>query len=124
MADWPLLIRAYRKEHGLKQTVLAYMLNVDQTTVSRWERGKDRPSVVIQKRLRDLFCSEQDAALSAVSRTVRFAPGRAAIMLPGTRIVEISDGYFDLFQAGRSDLRGGLMRHFVAMISISSIWCR
>ncbi len=55
MSDWTILLKSYRREKGLKQEALAYMLNVDQTTISRWERGKDNPSLAIEKRLRDLY---------------------------------------------------------------------
>ncbi|MEH6473581.1 MAG: helix-turn-helix transcriptional regulator [Halopseudomonas sp.] len=113
MSDWPLLIRTYRKDNGLKQDVLAYMLNVDQTTISRWERGKDTPSIAIQKRLRDLFLTHEDSGLTAATRLVRFSLGRAALTIPGTKIIEVSDAYAERFKTERSTLKGGLMRHFL-----------
>jgi DNA-binding XRE family transcriptional regulator len=113
MSDWPFLIQTYRKDNGLKQDALAYLLSVDQTTISRWERGKDTPSLAIQKRLRDLFLTKEDSALVAATRMVRSAFGRATITIPGTKIIEVSDGYAERFRSSRTDMKGALMRHFV-----------
>ncbi|MCP3871206.1 MAG: helix-turn-helix domain-containing protein [Gammaproteobacteria bacterium] len=113
MSDWPVLLRSYRREKGLKQEALAYMLNVDQTTISRWERGKDNPSLAIQKRLRDLFWTKQDSALDAAVRIVRYAPLRATVVLPGTRIVEVSDAYAEHHGLSRKEMKGDLLRKFL-----------
>ncbi|MEH6627774.1 MAG: helix-turn-helix transcriptional regulator [Motiliproteus sp.] len=113
MTDWPFLIKTYRRDNGLKQDALAYLLNVDQTTISRWECGKDTPSIAIQKRLRDLLLNKEDTALDAAIRIVRAAPGRATITIPGTKIIEVSDSCSEHFQADRSEMKGALMRHHV-----------
>jgi len=113
MTDWPLLLKSYRREKGLKQEALAYMLNVDQTTISRWERGKDNPSLAIEKRLRDLFWKKEDSALDAAVRMVRSSPLRATIVLPGTRIVEVSDPYADYHGFPRQEMKGALLRKFL-----------
>ena len=113
MSDWPILLKSYRREKGLKQEALAYMLNVDQTTISRWERGKDNPSLAIEKRLRDLFWKKEDSALDAAVRMVRSSPLRATIVLPGTRIVEISDPYADYHGFSRQEMKGNLLREFL-----------
>jgi DNA-binding XRE family transcriptional regulator len=52
--DWPLALKDYRRRHALTQAALADVLNVDPTTVSRWERGRDQPALGIQRRLRTL----------------------------------------------------------------------
>lgn len=41
----PQLIRQGRAEAAITQQVLAERLGVDQSTVSRWERGKELPSL-------------------------------------------------------------------------------
>jgi DNA-binding XRE family transcriptional regulator len=41
----PQLILEGRKEAGLTQAMLAALVDVDQSTVSRWERGKELPSL-------------------------------------------------------------------------------
>jgi transcriptional regulator with XRE-family HTH domain len=55
MNDWRTQLRLLRRYHGLKQAVLAEMLNVDQGTISRWERGVSEPDLSRRKRLRDLM---------------------------------------------------------------------
>ena len=52
--EWPQALKQYRRRHGLTQAVLAEVLNIDTTTVSRWERGRDQPALGIQRRLRNL----------------------------------------------------------------------
>lgn len=52
--DWPQALKEYRRRHTLTQAALAEILNVDPTTVSRWERGRDEPALGIQRRLRSL----------------------------------------------------------------------
>ncbi len=113
MSDWSILLKSYRREKGLKQEALAYILNVDQTTISRWERGKDKPSLAIEKRLRDLFWKKEDSALDAAIRMVRSSPLRATIVLPGTRIVEVSDPYTDYHGLSRQVMKGNLLREFL-----------
>ncbi|WP_041633413.1 helix-turn-helix domain-containing protein [Magnetospirillum gryphiswaldense] len=55
MNDWKTQLRLLRRYHGLKQAVIAEMLNVDQGTVSRWERGVSEPDLSRRRRLRDLM---------------------------------------------------------------------
>ena len=41
----PVVLRAARLEAGLAQAALAARLGVDQSTISRWESGRDEPSL-------------------------------------------------------------------------------
>ena len=54
-APWPVLVKRIRFLSSLKQADLAETLNVDQTSVSRWERGHTIPDFSVQKRLRDML---------------------------------------------------------------------
>ena len=47
--DWAELCRAYRQRHGLKQEAMAQDFNVDQSSVSRWERGLREPSLPVKQ---------------------------------------------------------------------------
>jgi len=51
-ADWPSLIKKLRKCRKWSQTHLSEILGVDPTTISRWERGRDTPSLAFQKLLK------------------------------------------------------------------------
>jgi len=52
---WPALVRRIRFLSGLKQADLAEQLEVDQCTVSRWERNLCIPDTPVQKRVRDML---------------------------------------------------------------------
>lgn len=47
--DWAELCRAYRQRHGLKQAAMAQDFGVDQSQVSRWERGLREPSLRVKQ---------------------------------------------------------------------------
>lgn len=51
---WDDIIRRYRLRHGLTQQRMGELLGVSQRTISRWERGQDRPNLDLQRALRDL----------------------------------------------------------------------
>ncbi|MCR9136756.1 MAG: helix-turn-helix domain-containing protein [Alphaproteobacteria bacterium] len=52
---WPSLIKLYRQARGISQMLLAELLDVDVTTIYRWENGLVPPSLKEQIRLRDLL---------------------------------------------------------------------
>jgi DNA-binding XRE family transcriptional regulator len=52
---WAGQLKRYRRIHGLTQAALAEVLNVEQATISRWERGMHAPDLGIQRRLRALI---------------------------------------------------------------------
>jgi transcriptional regulator with XRE-family HTH domain len=47
--DWATTVKTTRLRMGLKQSALAEVLNLDQATVSRWERSATTPSVGVQR---------------------------------------------------------------------------
>ena len=53
--EWANRLIWFRRFRGLKQLALAQLLNVDQATVSRWERGQSIPHLRGRERLRDLL---------------------------------------------------------------------
>ena len=55
VTPWPGLVKRLRFLSSLKQDELAHQLGVDQSTVSRWERGTHDPDIPVQKRLRDML---------------------------------------------------------------------
>ncbi len=55
MTDWGAEIRRLRQTRFLKQSALAEALNVDQATVSRWERNLTVPERGAQRRLREMM---------------------------------------------------------------------
>lgn len=53
--DWGIQLKRYRQAHGITQARLAEITNVEQATISRWERGTHVPELGMQRRLRDLI---------------------------------------------------------------------
>ena len=52
--DRPLHLKIFRAKHRLTQVHLAFMLNVEETTVQRWESGECKPAPYLNRALRDL----------------------------------------------------------------------
>lgn len=48
-------LKELRVAAGLRQEDVAKKLNVDQTAVSNWERGKNRPCTKYRKKLAKLY---------------------------------------------------------------------
>ena len=50
-----MCISLYRKQKRMTQNELAQLLNVDRSTVAKWENGKSLPRTEILIKLADLF---------------------------------------------------------------------
>lgn len=48
-------IKALRKERKLNQQELADMLNVECSNISKWELGKNKPSIDVLEKIADYF---------------------------------------------------------------------
>lgn len=89
--SWSKLVRLYRLRHGISQDRLALMMGVSQRTISRWERGEDKPSLPQQKRLRDLGWEPTGAVLSRLRAAVRYCPAPRALSYgDGIRLQAVS----------------------------------
>lgn len=89
--DWACLVSRYRLRHGLTQARLGSIVGVSQRTVSRWERGEDRPSLEVQKRLRDLGWETPGSLLASLAAGVRHSPlPRALSRMPRLTLQAVS----------------------------------
>src|SRR5262245_30602881 len=89
--DWGEFLKRYRLRHGLTQSRLADVIGVSQRTISRWERGDDRPSITLQKQLRDLGWAPPAALLTSLLRAVHHCPfARALSRTPRLRLLALS----------------------------------
>lgn len=52
---WPSLIKLYRQARGISQMLLSEFMDVDVTTIYRWESGVVPPGLKEQIRLRDML---------------------------------------------------------------------
>ena len=57
-----MTIKQYRLERGMTQAELAAAMGVQQTNVSRWERGAIRPDVDTLRKLAGIFGCRMDEA--------------------------------------------------------------
>ena len=104
--DWQQALKDYRRRHGLTQAALAESLNVDPTTVSGWERGRDQPALGIQRRLRALVMQPT----SDVERTLMALIDASATIVvlydAKYRIVYSSQRHRELLRLDASELYG------------------
>lgn len=77
--DWSAFVRRYRMRHGLTQVRMAATIGVSQRTISRWERGEDRPSLDQQKLLRDLGWEPPGVFLQSLASSVIHCPAPRAL---------------------------------------------
>ena len=59
---WSRLLRTVRAQQGMTQRALAERLDVNQATISRWERGCEEPSLKRRRRIRDLLRNSSESA--------------------------------------------------------------
>ncbi len=89
--DWSSFVRRYRARHGLTQARLASLVGVAQRTISRWERGEDRPSLEQQRLLRDLGMEPTTTFMQMLAASVTNCPApRALSCTPSLRLVALS----------------------------------
>lgn len=89
--NWKTFVRRYRLRHGLSQMRMAELMGVAQRTVSRWERGEDRPSVAQQKRLRDLGWEPVGSLFQSLAASIPVCPApRALTRNAGLTLMAIS----------------------------------
>lgn len=64
-----MTMRDLREKANLQQAEVAKKLNVDQTAISNWERGKCKPSRKYHKKLAQLYGCTVDELLRPVRQT-------------------------------------------------------
>lgn len=77
MRDWVTLVRRAREIRSWTQGQLAEHLDVDQGTVSRWERGKAIPDHAIQGSIVDLLHAQ---SLPYLRHYIRNTPGVCGLL--------------------------------------------
>lgn len=114
--DFPAGLRRVRVSSGLTQSDLAEMLNVDQATISRWERGAQMPDAAMQNRLRDLLFRGRAISDARLGHLVRSAVGLMALINSEGKFLAVSDTLRKLLPAGRESLRD------IMTASIEEFW--
>ena len=103
--DFPAGLRRVRVSSGLTQSDLADMLNVDQATISRWERGAQMPDSAMQNRLRDLLFRGRAISDARLVHFVRSSQGLLALLSAEGKFVAISEGLRRIIPPERDSLR-------------------
>ena len=106
MEDWPQALKDYRRRHALTQGALAEILNVDATTVSRWERGRDQPALGIQRRLRSLVLPGVSDVERALRLLIDTSDAIAVLFDHNYRLLHSSPGHRALLRLDASELYG------------------
>ena len=95
--DWPSAIKKFRRRAGLKQQALAEMLGCNQTAVSHWERGVDRPSLAFQRRLLEMIARDQRAVEDLrLFTTIERSSSMQVIFDNDLRILTCSNSFWNL----------------------------
>ena len=80
LSYWPSLILQIRKSMRLSQEDLAEMLDTNQATISRWERGNIIPSYDKQRIIERIASNEDITSLGGMVELVRNSPSRIFII--------------------------------------------
>lgn len=104
--DWPQALKNYRRRHALTQAGFAEILNVDPTTVSRWERGRDEPALGIQRRLRSLVIPRTSDVERALRLLIDSSDAIAVLFDTKYRLVHSSAKHRKLLRVDASELYG------------------
>lgn len=83
------------------------MLGVNQTTVSRWEAGRDLPGPATQRRIRDLMRRETAGRQDAIVRArIRHSLWPASLVRKGAIFLECNQGVANEIGRAGTDMRG------------------
>jgi transcriptional regulator with XRE-family HTH domain len=109
----PFVVRRARLLMGMTQAEFAELFEVDDGTVSRWERGKLRPAPKVWKRIREITLREdslRDEALVRASPVYKYLVDIKRLTKPMVASRGISEATADLLGRDSSDHRPRLQR--------------
>lgn len=88
---WAGMIINLRRSQGLSQRDLAELLEVDQTSVSRWERGAAIPSTRHRRQMRDMIRGNPANKLDSLAKLrVQMSSWPSTLVSEGAILVEMS----------------------------------
>jgi len=113
--EWSEALRSYRNRKGLNQAQMGALLDVDQTSVSRWERGDVLPSASVRRALATLLhrqCWRTDS--SALRAFINLTSGRWLLLNPSMTVVAVSRAINATRQAELPTLLGSSLRDIIS----------
>ncbi len=88
---WSSIVFNLRRSNGLSQRDLAELLEVDQTTVSRWERGSALPAARLRRRMRDMMRTNPANKVDALTiLRVQMSAWPSTLLSQGAVLLEMS----------------------------------
>ena len=91
---WATMVRDLRNRNGLTQAVLAERLGVTQASVSRWESGRDLPSLRLRRTMRDMMRSSLTSDVARQLRArLRYTPYPMSLVGLGPRFLDFSQSF-------------------------------
>jgi transcriptional regulator with XRE-family HTH domain len=120
----PEKIKSLRKDKGLTQEQLATMMQVDSTTIYRWENGIVTPSLVKMAILKDILIKPGDGRIHPfVTHLLSRSQATAILDFHGVYF-KLNTAYEDVLGYGRTDLLGhrawDILEHLAKTISDQS----
>jgi transcriptional regulator with XRE-family HTH domain len=105
--DWAQRTKLLRRRLFLKQAALAEALNVDQSAISRWEQGHDRPNVRARKMMLDMWSNAAPAPADDARLRARVRLSESLVLIREDGVFEeLSDSLSNLFKRDRSEVIG------------------
>lgn len=120
-------VRILRRRLGLTQAQLAEALRVDQSTVSRWERGIEEPRPATAGALRDLLMRDDDRrAIKRRMQVIRHGLTLATFHDERTRLraysPKVTERYAKVFKIDLNSYVGFEFPRFMRMYSMDDAW--
>lgn len=105
--SWSQLLKNLRQREGLSQDALAQILGVNQTTVSKWERQQDVPSMRMRRRIQE-FIRRSSSGLQDRLLRIRVRQGffPQTLLQTGAVFIEANSAVTQTAQLPYMDLRG------------------
>ena len=104
--DWARRLKDYRSLNGLTQQALADDFGVDRTTVSRWERGVDEPSLAIRRRIFSLAPTHGEGTIRGLIDFIDSLDGMATLLDADFRVLRTTRRHQQQMGYDPSDLYG------------------
>lgn len=97
MQSWANYIARFRRVRGLTQKQAAALLQVSQATLSRWEAGKQVPTVSERRRIQQAVEAITGEGRRTLITLVRVSPVAVALLDERLEVLAVSDPLLRLF---------------------------
>lgn len=94
-----LRLKRWRQNNNVKQEYFALQMGVSQATVSRWERGIDRPSLALSKKVNEIIYQGRSNMSVMMRNLVHSSQDLAAVIAEDLTVLEVSRGILREFNA-------------------------